>query len=337
MVALDTLKVAVSRDVLWGFDEKAFTVRRDIDRVKGTDTETLRLHPRVIRETCGVNAIEIGRERMTVELSAKILGEMYPSGITLETVERIPEVIRAAGILDLDAAAFLDGAEVLRCDVAVNLPVQDVQESLRHLHLLGVNDRYHTRAYQGDGIVFTREAKTAPERLTFYDKFGEMRRKNRRWIERGILDAEPFRGMLRGEVNLKTFRGVRNILGVQDPRFLLDILSSDRNPVLTVFERVSNHPSIEQAAAGFAELCSIRGGYSAVRKRIGDVGTFEKLSWNWPVIRVYIKGTYAESSNPSAMLREVRKTFLEELKRRRFPEAGQDRIAEIHNLLKQAA
>ena len=338
MVALDTLKVAVSRDVLRGFDEKAFTVRRDVDPVKGTDTETLRLHPRVIKETCGFNAVEIGRDRMTVEMSAKILGEMYPSGITLETVERIPEAIAAAGILDLDAAAFLDGAEVLRCDVAVNLPVQDVQESLRHLHLLGVNDRYHTRAYERDGIVFTREAKTAPERLTFYDKFGEMTRgKNRRWIERGILDAEPFRGMLRGEVNLKNFRSVRNVLGVQDPRSLLDILSSDRNPVLAVFERVANHPSIEQAAAGFAELCNIRGGYSVVRKRIGDVGTFEKLSWDWNVIRVYIKGTYAESSNPSAMLREVRKTFLEELKKRRFPEAGQDRIAEIHRLLKQAA
>jgi hypothetical protein len=341
MVALDTLKVAVSRDVLRGFDEKAFTVRRDVDPVKVTDTETLRLHPRIIKETCGLGAVEIGRDRMTVEMSAKILGEKYPAGITLETVERIPRAINEAGAFQVDAAAFLDGAEVLRCDVAVNLPVQDVQESLRHLHLLGVNDRYHTRAYERDGIVFTREAKTAPERLTFYDKFGEMTRgKNRRWIERGILDAEPFRGMLRGEVNLKNFRGVRNFLGVQDPRSLLDILSSDRNPVLAVFERVANHPSIEQAAAGFRELCNYRGGYAAVKDRIGNIGVFKLCDWEWSVIRVYIKGTYSESTNPSPMLRKVKSVFVEEDRKRRErerPEVVQDRIAEIHQLLRKAA
>ena len=340
MVALDTLKVAVSRDVLRGFDEKAFTERRDIDRVKGTDTETLRLHPRVTKETCGMNAVEIGRDRMTVEVSAKILGEMYPSGITLETVERIPKAIAAAGILDLDAAAFLDGAEVLRCDAAVNLRVEDVQDSLRHLRLLGVNDRYHTRPYSKTGIVFQREAKTAPERLTFYEKFGHMMRVDRKWIERGILDAEPFRGMLRGEVNLKNFRGVRNVLGVQDPRSLLDVLSSDRNPVLSVFERVADHPGIEKAAAGFRELCNYRGGYAAVKDRIGNIGVFELCGWEWSVIRVYIKGTYSESTNPSPMLRKVKSVFIEEDRKRRerdFPEAVQDRIAEIHQLLRKAA
>ena len=337
MVALDTLKIAVSRDVLRGFEEKAFTRRRDVDPVKGTDTETLRLHPRVIRETCGLGAVEIGRDRMTVEVSGKILGEMYPAGISIDTVERIPRAINEAGAFQVDGAAFLDGAEVLRCDAAVNLPVEDVQDSLRHLRLLGANDRYHTRPYSKTGIVFTREAKTVPERLTFYDKFGEMTRMNRRWIEAGKLDAEPFRGILRGEANFKNFRSVRDMFGVQDPRSLLDVLGSDRNPVLAVFERVSNHPGVEQAAAGFAELCKVRGGYATVRNRIGDEGIFERCGWDWNLILVFVRGTYAESSKPGRMIQELKRFYLKKRRERDFPEAAKDRIGEIHQLLRKAA
>lgn len=337
MVALDTLKVRIPRAVVLDYDGKAFNERREVDSIRGTVKETSHLNKLVIGRTCGVNAIVIGEESATVEVSAKILGEMYPSGINLDTVDRVPRAINAAGVLSIDAAAFIAGAEVLRCDAAVNLPVESVQESLRHLRVLGVSDRYHFKAYEKTGIVFTREAKTVAERLTFYDKHGEMlMRKNAKWIATGSLDPEPFRGMLRAETNMKHYTNIRELFGVQE-RALLDVLSSDRNPVLTIFERIADHSRVRGMNPKFAELCSMRGGVVSIVKRRGWIEVFEVCDWQWDMVRVFIRGTYHGKSKPSRILSEARAIFQDELRKKHFPEVAKDRIAEVHQLLKQAA
>jgi hypothetical protein len=337
MVALDTLRIRVSRSVLGDFAPTAFRQIEETDGRTGEVRSVRKLSPRVIRETCGLGAVEIGEELATVEVSGKILGGAYPQGINLETVERVTDAINRTGILSVDGQRFIDEAEVLRCDVCANLPVADVPQSLNNLRLIALNERYHPRPYERTGIVFTREAKSVRERLTFYDKYGELVRLNRKWIEAGMIDAEPFKGMLRAETNVSKFRDIRNLFGIEEPRLLTAVLSSGENPLLKVFESVSNHRLVRASENGFSELCAIKGGAASVRNRLGWIRIFELCGWEWPVIMVWVKAKYQGKSKPVRMVAQARREYEREMRERGRLDAGINRLEEIRNLLRAAA
>jgi hypothetical protein len=336
MMTLDSMRVKAPIDALLGYDESAFSL---ITQQKTRELPVSRhreLHTEAIRSICGLGAIVIGEDHFTVETSAKILGDLYHRGISSETLDRYVDGIAAAGIIELDKGRFVSEAEVLRCDVTRNLHVDDVHESLRQLNLLAVNDRYSTEPYEGTGVVFRRRVKTAPVRMTCYDKHKEMASHNRKWIAAGKLDPDPFKGVLRMEMNLKNHEPMRRMLNVENPRLLLDVLSSDANPLLAVYDDIAAG-TIAGMSAEFVRLCSEKGGAIRVVKRLGWIRVFEVCGWEWDVVRVWIKGTYGQRSNAGRVIRDARRMFAEEKRKRDEPKGGINRLEEIRGLLRIAA
>jgi hypothetical protein len=337
MIRLDTLKILIPRAVLQGYDKRKYSLIEETDGKTGKRSEKSRLSKKVIRETCGLGAVEIAPEHVVIEVSAKLLRQSYPAGICLDTIEELPEGLNETGALRVDGAGFLDNAEVLRCDVAENLRVRSVRDSLAALQLLGLNERYHTRPYQGSGVVVSREAKSLRERLIFYDKYGELNHLNRKWLGLGLIDAEPFRGVLRAETNISKFRDIRRLFEVGEPRRLLDVLSSETSPLLEVFTRISEHRLVSGLSSGFEELYAMRGGVAGVRNRLGWIGIFERCGWDWNLVRFWIRGKYSRGSNPSRMVARARAVFNAESRDRGLLPAGAGCLEEIRNLLREAA
>lgn len=336
MMTLDSLRVKAPIDALRGYDESAFSL---ITKQKKRELPVSRhreLHAEAIRSTCGLGAIVIGEDDFTIETSAKILGDLYHRGISSETLDRYVDGITAAGIIELDKGMFVLEAEVLRCDVTRNLHVEDVQESLRQLNLLAVNERYSTEPYDGTGVVFRRRVKTAPERMTCYDKHKEMARHNRKWIAAGKLDPDPFKGVLRMELNLKNHEPMRRMLNVENPRLLLDVLSSEANPLLAVYDDIAAG-TIAGMSDEFVRLCSEKGGAAKVVNRHGWIHVFEVCGWEWEVVRIWVKGSYRGRSNPNRMIENARRIFAEEKRKRDEPKGGMNRLEEIRGLLRLAA
>jgi hypothetical protein len=338
MVTLDSMKLGVSRAVLLDFKSTAF---KTVEETDGRTHKTKRSHkilPVVIGETCGLGAVEIGEERASIEVSGKILHELYPQGINLETIERVTDEINRTGVLFIDRSRFLDEAEVFRCDACVNLPVTSIEASLLNLRILELNDRWNVTPYGKTGIVAQHRGITVDRRVIFYDKETELKTgRNRKWVDSGSLDPEAFKGVLRGETNIRRYEDIRKLLDVEDPRRLLDVLASEENPVLKIFEMLCDHPLIRTSENGYAELSAIRGGYAELRKEVGDLGVFERCGWEWAVIESVIKNRYSGKSKPSRMLKLVRGSYERAMRDRGNPVSIVKGLDEIRALLRFAA
>ena len=169
---------------------------------------------------------------VVIEFCGKILGNDYPKLISKDTIKQCFQAIEALGFVEVDFAAMME-AEVVKCDVTKDIPVEDVTQVTDYI-------RSHIRNYQKflcrklkngnvvvDKNVVSRKTK---KRMTIYDKGKEMcRSANRPFVQKyGLEDA--FSGMCRFELNLDSKEQIRKSLRIEDTK-LMTVLSADADPI----------------------------------------------------------------------------------------------------------
>lgn len=225
MITFDKLKIVADIQAIKVCDESRFEfVERD-GRV--TSLRYYQEHPFLLKIK-----VDYACDEVVIEFSGKILGKDYPKLISKDTIEQCFQAINALGFCEVDIEAMMD-AEVVKCDVTKDVPVDDVSRVTDYI-------RSHIRNYQQylcrkmkngnvvvDKNVISRKTK---KRMTIYDKGNEMTRSaNRPFVEKyGLQDA--FSGMCRFELNLDSKQQIRQSLRIGDTK-LMTVLSTDADPI----------------------------------------------------------------------------------------------------------
>ena len=166
----------------------------------------------------------------------------YPQLINRNNIVQCLETINGMGICRIDTEAILAHGEICKCDVTKDIPSTQMQEIILQMKQSLTNyDKWTCAKYQGNGLVIYNTVKTDryKKRLNIYDKQKELNKAcNREFLntisnKQQLLDY--FRDKIRFELNIDTKAQIRLLLGVMDNR-LHSVLSSNANPILTVFD-----------------------------------------------------------------------------------------------------
>lgn len=184
--------------------------------------------------------IDYTHQSILVEFTGKILLDDYKKLITKDTIQMCIRNLNALGLIELDVDLFIEGAEVLKCDVTsdVLISIDDVVNyfnlNIRN-HKKWVMKRYKT------GITIENVVKTPKykKRLSVYDKEEEIDREiNKPFLQ--LLSCNImsyFKGMTRFELNLNTMSIIRNLLGLKDNK-LTSVINTPSNPILKVIDEI---------------------------------------------------------------------------------------------------
>lgn len=333
------MKLKIPSDSFSVLSPDAFTSLVRIDKENAV-SERLELKREALRgiETIGIKSIVIGQDETTIELSAKVLKGSYYDLITVANIEQVVSEVNGAGIIELDSNRFFDTAEVLRCDSTSNLHVSgEVSEYLASLKVYGrLHPKYDVKPYNTTGIVFRRNVSSYKERLLFYDKFTEVMRDKKR----DALSPDRFQNVLRAEGNHTDFKVIRERFKVSEKRLLTEVLQSQQNVNLFLFQRIVDSPDVQQARAKFDALRAQGGRLRDIEKRKGMEGIIEACNYDMTLVREFLKGTV--KGNLSGYFKRYSEVLADMTSRGKGGEDSgasdydTDLISEIRQLLKVA-
>jgi len=291
-VKLDSMKLKFPTDSLKSIGNDSFQIGHPLYQLGEEPPSILKLNRKaqISDSVIGLKAIEIGESETIIEISGKILRENYYQLISLQTIGEVIQRINGTGFIELDPVAFLDTAEVLRCDTTSDIQVAgDIGDYLQSLKVYGsLNTKYEATPYKRTGFVFRRKVTSYKERLLIYDKYTEvMRDKNR-----DILRPEMFLSTMRFESNHTDLKHMRERFNVDKKQVLLmDILKSKEQVNLNLFTSIVDSPDIAEAKARFDALRfeSIGQPLNQVEKLRGQQGIIRDCNFDMNLVRIYLR------------------------------------------------
>ncbi|MBR4133945.1 MAG: hypothetical protein IKU04_05410 [Bacteroidales bacterium] len=193
--------------------------------------------------------VNIRERNIVIEFCGKVLGQRYPSLISIKTIRNCLENINMLGICRLDADEMLH-AEVLKADVTRDVTGVDTKELFSYL-FRNIRSYKRYRAYPSSNSLTIEKNVTSPKikkRLIIYNKYAEMTKaKNQKFLKEYNLE-NSFENVVRLELNLTCKKQVRESLHISDNRLSL-VLESKVNPIHDFIKEVitpiysSNHQS----------------------------------------------------------------------------------------------
>jgi len=207
------------------------------------------------------------RNRLTLDFTAKILLDNYPSLITTHTIRECLENINCMGICQLNIDSIMDTAIVEACDVTkdVCIPIHDIKELDKHLATRVKNNKKYTYKVDNNGISVVHNAdRKKKTRLKIYDKAHEITlSKNNPFLTK-IKDKEKvldyFMDKYRVEVSIGTRATIREYfgLGKKAKTLLTVVLNSCENPILTLYDKFFYDTiTVAKGKKKMAERCAL--------------------------------------------------------------------------------
>lgn len=235
MITFDKLKIVTNIEDITDIDTTVFVTQTK-------DGEILYYKYKQETPYCLLIQADYNKQELVLEFTGKILMDDYPQLINRNNIVQCLETINGMGICRIDTEAILAHGEICKCDVTKDIPSTQMQEIIAQLKQSLTNyDKWTCAKYQGNGLVIYNTVKTDryKKRLSIYDKQKELNKAcNREFLntisnKQQLLDY--FRDKIRFELNIDTKAQIRLLLGVMDNR-LHSVLSSNANPILTVFD-----------------------------------------------------------------------------------------------------
>ncbi|MBN1995970.1 hypothetical protein JW935_00375 [candidate division KSB1 bacterium] len=233
MNKVDTLKMGLAADTLVNYNKHCFQTN-DVREPNGTENRILKLSDQI--RSLGLSSIYIdgGKNKMTLEVSAKILKERYSYLINRDTLGEFVNAVNSSGIIKIDGDKLLNESEIYRADVCENVHLdKDLTIYKNAIASRMMKDtKYVVRNYKGEGLVITPKNKTDNHRIVIYPKYKELTMAKNREL-RKYIDIEQFRDVLRIEVNVRRFVTCRKLFDIPREKrpCLADIVFSEK-PVL---------------------------------------------------------------------------------------------------------
>ena len=318
MITLDSVSLVMPLFVLKRKEiEGEMRISQMFDRVLG------RREVIVFERLKGLKSLIIDwdRERVKFQFSAKILSKNYFDLINRNNIEQVFDIINSLNIgIEFYTDRVLEYGEVVNCDFAVNLRVKEpVKKYIFDLHIEAskLSRNWFVKKYKSDSVVFEEAKKTKPLRMIIYNKYKEMLKK-----KDYDLGIEKFKNILRFEINAKRKKNVRDLAETESNQ-ILEILNSQANPYLKVFEKLFRG----QISLLLNVLESLKRGdirkYYEVKGVISEGKSLEEYK------SILLKGGYSESN--------VRKIIRDLIRVLEIEPSRNERMKELYELIKKIA
>ena len=240
---------------------------------------------------------------VSLDVSAKALGDLYPDGITARNLDALADGLNRSGLVRLTPDA-LESADVQWADVTVNLPVGEdaLAEDFDALRILRTNLR-HTmtdQAPRGRSLTWKGSGKLRGHNLNAYDMGANLWSSGQRDFAR-TLSRDAFRrceGVARFERQARGPARVKHYLGhaVQGRHAtLVEILSSTRAPVADLFDSVrgqTGQRELFSRSDDLAESFGLAPGkklVASIYRRIGIESVCHSLAWDFAAVRDWLR------------------------------------------------
>jgi hypothetical protein len=230
MISVDSITIAVPRELV-------DVVSTNFSSTTAPDGSLIKM---VAKPECiGINTIEVKPDIVRFDVSAKILLEQYSSGININTIERVFDMLNKTNIIKLNSNDLSD-YKVHKCDFVGNFitdkPHQDYYNALNIIY----NPRYRNAMYEKScktGFAFIGQQSSRNKYMKFYDKLKELHQScNKRFV--GVVGmhnlANYFEDAIRIEFRAITHQQIRTYSGI-DSNSLHSLLLSNDNPLYKIF------------------------------------------------------------------------------------------------------
>lgn len=251
LIKFDTIKLIANSKYITQLDISLF--QSDVDITTG---ELISIayhshhHPNITPYKLYIYA-NYKSQRLSIEVSSKILLADYPLLISAQTFRQCLANIEALGICKLDIDGIINDCYFNKLHIAKDIDLQLTPAILDRLNqCTGDYRRYKWRKYD-TAILFSRNVQSADcrESITIYDKAAEITRyPNKAFLNKtgdtgSILDY--FTNKTRFEVKLENKRKIQKELGITDTDYH-SVMGCRKDIVLAQFDKIfgSGSPAI---------------------------------------------------------------------------------------------
>jgi len=185
--------------------------------------------------------------RCVIEFSSKVLLDRYPELININNIQQCFENINRIGFCEMDVDGIIHNSELLTCDVTSDISGIVQPDRLAMKSCLVNHNKFRVQKYGNSGYTVNKMVKTRNRqlRMIIYDKGKELRKKTNADYLAMLSDPDAmlsyFDDKFRVEANINTKEQIRQLFHTKTTE-LLDVLNSDANPLLTLFDEVFVFP-----------------------------------------------------------------------------------------------
>ena len=308
MISVDSITIAVPLELVDIVSTNFFS----------TTAPDGRLIKKVAKPECiGINIIEVKSDIVRFDVSAKILLDQYSSGININTIERVFDMLNKTNIIKLNSNDLSD-YKVHKCDFVANFitnkPHQDYYNALNIIY----NPRYRNAMYEKickTGFAFIGQQTGSNKYMKFYDKWKELHQSyNKRFVETvGMHNlVNYFEDAIRIEFRAITHQQIRTYSGI-DSNSLHSLLLSNDNPLYKIFCEILRGNSIKN------NQLQLLGNISTIKNVEDVIQQFGSIVWlnmfgndtgrALSPIKQVLKATVPHTSNRSRKLKAYRDLF----------------------------
>jgi len=238
MVKLDSFKMGIPVEVFEWIDLEG----------KTKETKSKQKNGRLVSEKIEVKNLGHGfnllsfdtlSNKVTLSGSAKILGNDYRQGISINTIDQVTEKLNEPKAFKIDPDKLLEYAEMYTFDPCITIDVSNLSECARSvLTYCSANSMYEVSDYYPSGYVAKRKVKGYKERQVGYAKLKEITGTKNTFIKDYPKAVKTFnKDSLRIENNITSHATMRKWLGIES-NTLVHVLNSQNNPVYDSFQRI---------------------------------------------------------------------------------------------------
>lgn len=294
MQEFDTLKVSIPCEAVRSARGDIWHKSTHTNTGTGETLETLKARSETL--PIGVSNLSTakGGKDMQLTFSAKVLGQDYLQGLTLNNWDRVFEEL--SPIIDIDKNIVFDNSQVFTCDTTNNLLIEDIgyKHSKIYSALLSgrSNFRFLPISYNSKtkkGIEF-RGVQGEKNRMIVYSKDLDLLKKDNKDFLRSLNSAKLIQEaekQIRFEVNHTTLRSIRNRLKIEDNK-LSSVLQSKAPVNHNFLKKVMSIADLKQTTLfGEWETFSEQGGegrdfviYKGIQSIIKDLDCSDILVKN---------------------------------------------------------
>lgn len=333
MIRIDSTKILIPSTAITDIDYS----KLQLIQVTEPGTGNIKSEKYFTTDNLGIGfkrvSFDKNRNESIIEVSGKVLKDDYFELINKNTVEWMFVEVNKYSPIKYDNVRVMDESKVLSMDCTNNLKVsQEPVNYISALNQVRINQKYNVTDYRepgNKGIVIAGKQKTYKERMIFYDKIREINRDK-------ALQTEPYfvnlqgqhTNVLRIESNFTSFAKIKEYTGTAI--FLRDILNSNENPNLKLFDKITK-PS--RGVQLYLELGKFAGmTLYEIEKRIGMEGIIKLCNYDINLIIQFIKERREKRTNNSKVIKNYRMLLAEVLPGTRLAVCN-ELIEEVRQLL----
>ncbi len=182
-----------------------------------------------------------------IEFSSKVLLERYPELINKNNIHHCLQNLEKIGFCRIDIDGIINDSELLTCDITKDISGIIQPDRLAMKSCLINHNKFRVQKYGNSGYTVDKMVKTSNRklRIIIYDKGKELQKQTNAEFLGMLKDTDNllayYDGKFRIEANINTKEQIRQLFQTENT-YLLDVLNSQANPLLTIFDEVFVFP-----------------------------------------------------------------------------------------------